>query len=314
MTQPAEPIVSVIIAAHNATGTLRDQLAALAGQLAPPLFEVIVVDNRSTDDPVTLVTNFPSLAAHLVRAYGRPGQSYARNVGAAEARGEHLLFCDADDVVSSTWVRSLSTALTDRRALVTGPIEVSRLNDDATWRAYVGPFHPPLVHPYAVESYLPFAYGCNMGIRRADFLALGGMDNSYRGGDEDTDFSWRAQEAGLEFVEVPDAVVHYRLRRTPLRVFQQRRGYARGRVLTWVRSTASGRPVGGMSLKWTAREVLRLPGEWLRTRSLAASRLGFASKAGALIGNLEGQLRYRFLRMAPAPEFTGLPPSQTPIQ
>lgn len=297
-----EPLVSVIIAAHNATATLGEQLAALAVQAEPPPFEVIVVDNRSTDDPGSLAPGFPSLDITVVTAHQLPGQSYARNVGASRARGEYLLFCDADDAVSPTWARSLYDVLFAGRCLATGPIELAQLNTEVAWRAYVGPDHEPLVDPYPVQSYLPFAYGCNVGVRRADYLALGGMDNSYRGGDEDTDFSWRAQEAGLAFVVVPSAVVHYRLRRTTSALFRQRRGYARGRVLTYVRSQAIGRPVGGMSLRWTVREVLRLPLKWLKSRSSPTDKLRFASDAGALAGNLEGQVRYRLIRRLPAPE------------
>lgn len=252
----AEPQVSVVIAVINGTSTLGEQLSALGGQVDPPPFEVIVVDNRSIDDPGAVIVDFPSLTVRLVRADERPGQSYARNVGACVARGQHLVFCDADDVVSSSWVRAHADVLGDTRAVVTGPIEVARLSDEEIWRAYVGPDHEPLVHPYRVQAYLPFAYGCNVGVRRADYLALGGMDNSYPGGDEDTDFSWRAQEAGLDFVVASDAVVHYRLRRGARELFRQRRGYARGRVLTWVRSQSLGRSVGGMSLRWTTRELL----------------------------------------------------------
>ncbi len=153
-----------------------------------------------------------------------------------------------------------------------------------------------------MQGYLPFVYGCNLGIRRDDYIGLRGMDNSYRGGDEDTDFSWRAQEAGLPLLCVEEAVVHYRLRSSPKALFRQRRGYGRTRVLTWVRSQSGDRLLSGMSLKWSVKQTMLIPIRWIKARRSTEDLLAWAIFSGAVIGNLEGQLRYRVLRRVPAPE------------
>lgn len=300
---PADaPQASVIIAVYNGTSTLSDQLTALAHQIDPPSFEVLVMDNNSTDNPSALVDQYRGrLDIRIVPAGAEQGQCYARNTGALQARGRHLLICDQDDVVSSGWVRSLADTLDEASVLATGPIEVTQLNDSEVWRIYTEGADEGLLRPYAVQGYLPFAYGCNMGIRREDYLRLGGMDNSYRGGDEDTDFSWRAQEAGMPLVCVESAVVHYRLRRTTRDLFRQRRGYGRTRVLTWVR-TRGTRPLAGMSLAWTLRQAALIPFRWFKHRRTGTERLAWALQSGALLGNLDGQLLYRVLRRTPSPQ------------
>lgn len=293
--------VTVVIAVHNGARTLGAQLLALTEQVDPPRFEVLIMDNNSTDDLVSLVAEFSGeLYVRLEQASMRQGASYARNHGALLAKGSHLLFCDADDVVGERWVRALHEELAKRPALVTGPVELSYLNDELLRRLYAG--EEKTVRPYAIEGYLPFAFGANMGTRRSDYLALGGMDNSYKGGHEDVDFAWRAQEAGLPLILVEDATVHYRLRSSPRAVLRQRRGYARGRVITWLRSRDGSRPLKGMSLRWAIRNSLRLPLAWLASRTSRASRLSWAARAGDVLGNLEGQLRYRVFGKVPRVE------------
>lgn len=296
------PEVSVIIAVFNGTSTLGAQLAALESQIGAPSFEVLVMDNNSSDDVSSVVARYPALNASVLPATRHQGQCYARNLGVLKARGQHILICDQDDVVASGWVRALHAELSQRAALATGPIDVALLNSTAAARAYTGGSERDLLRPYPVQGYLPFVYGCNLGIRRGDYISLGGMDNSYRGGDEDTDFSWRAQEAGLPLVCVDDAVVHYRLRDNPRALFKQRRGYGRTRVLTWVRSQSRERALSGMSLKWSLQQTMLAPMRLVKALRSTEDLLAWAIFSGAVVGNLEGQLLYRVLRRVPAPQ------------
>lgn len=92
---PPTPRISVIVPAYNAAATLDECLRRLTGNIAPP-FEVIVVDDCSTDDTAAIAT------AHGVRLVQLPTQSgaaVARNVGASHALAETLFFVDADVMV-----------------------------------------------------------------------------------------------------------------------------------------------------------------------------------------------------------------------
>lgn len=293
--------ISVIIAAKNAQATIGAQLDSLMRQQAAPPFEVIVADNGSTDETVRVCRAFDDrLNLHIVDASEEAGVSFARNTGATFATGHHLLFCDADDVLGPLWVSAMSDALASSNALATSTVELAELNTPVTREAFTGSPDQTTVAPYEVEGYLPFAIGCSIGVSRRHFFELGGFDMSL-GGDEDTDFSWRAQEAGLKLVCPPAAVTHYRLRENRRQLYRQRKNYARWRVLTWVRSQALGRPVRGMSAKWSLTRVLLLPTAWLRSFGSPVKKLTFARDAGAVIGNLEGQFTFRLRRRCPEP-------------
>lgn len=295
---------TVVIAVHNGAATIGDQLAALAGQEDAPDFDVLVVDNRSTDDLVFACRPYQDqLNLRLVSAPDHPGQAYARNVGVLAARGRHVLFCDDDDIVAPTWVGAMTRALAAGGVLATGPLEVATLNSPEARQAFVGGDGTATsVISYPTQGYLATAWGGNLGVNREDYLAIGGMDNSYRGGDEDTDFSWRAQEHGLRLVVVDAAVLHVRLREDPRQLFRQRRGYARARMLTYARSVGTSRQLTGPSLKWSLTQLALLPGAWARSRNDKHAEFLFAQRAGSVIGNLEGQIRHRLLRQLPQPQ------------
>ncbi|WP_164861490.1 glycosyltransferase [Microbacterium sp. CPCC 204701] len=204
--QPVD--ASVVIPAFNAEATLADQLSALAGQDANAAFEVLVSDNGSTDGTARVIEAFadriPGL--RLVDASSRRGASAARNVGAAAARGRLLLFCDADDVVSTGWVRAMTAALA-HAPFAAGAVEHSLLNPGRDWD--FGWAEPTFRDPALPQ--LPAGGSGNMGIHATAFAEVGGFDESLTAA-EDLDFSWRVQLAGHRLVGVPDAVVHVRKR------------------------------------------------------------------------------------------------------
>ena len=103
-----EPRVSVIVPAHNAEGTIEASLGSLAEQTSRD-FEVVLVDDGSTDGTAALVERFEDgfpVPLALVRQE-QGGRADARNTGVAEARGEFLAFVDADDIAEPTMIERL---------------------------------------------------------------------------------------------------------------------------------------------------------------------------------------------------------------
>ncbi len=158
--------------------TLGAQLAALESQIGAPSFEVLVMDNNSSDDVGSLVARHSGLSASVVPATRHQGQCYARNLGVLRARGEHILICDQDDVGAPGWVRAMHEELSQRAVLATGIASTSRSST-------APPRPAPTRGTPKRRSALP---GCRatcrsstaaiLGIRREDYLRLGGMDNS----------------------------------------------------------------------------------------------------------------------------------------
>lgn len=122
--------LSVVIPAFNEEAHIDEQLDALAQQQWPGhRFEVLVVDNRSTDRTVEIAEGFADRfdVLRVVPATDRPGLSYARNTGITAAHCDQIAICDADDIVADGWVAAIGDALQEHR-LVSGVLEVNRLN------------------------------------------------------------------------------------------------------------------------------------------------------------------------------------------
>ena len=86
------PTISVVIAAHNGARTLERCLEALSNSAVAP-WECLVVDDGSEDETAVVAERH---GARAIALKNRRGPAYARNVGARQARGEVVLFLDAD--------------------------------------------------------------------------------------------------------------------------------------------------------------------------------------------------------------------------
>ena len=105
---PTAPDVSVVIPTFNRIDTLPEVLEALARQEGAPSFEVIVVDDGSTDDTADWLAERPhdDLSLRALRQENR-GPAAARNAGVAIARGEWVAFLGDDTVPAAGWLRHL---------------------------------------------------------------------------------------------------------------------------------------------------------------------------------------------------------------
>ncbi|PMC74788.1 glycosyltransferase [Brachybacterium sp. UMB0905] len=281
--------VSVVICALNEEHRIRRQLNALDAQVEAPAFEVIVVDNGSTDRTAEVVRSWIARSrrladdARLVDASSTPGIPAARNAGVRAASGRVIAFCDADDQVQPGWVAAMAQAVVD------GVIAGGRVIAFEPSGELRGDLYGPGL---TATPYLPYVGASNLGVSRSLYLKLGGMDESLpRYGFEDVDFSWRAQEAGYHLVHAPDAVVHFSLSDTSASV-RKRFQLGQGRVLMarrFPRYDSTEYTLRSTSATLLGHGVALLHG-LITTRSVDRRR---AAAAVASAGNLVGALRYR---------------------
>jgi hypothetical protein len=200
--------ISVVIPAYNAATTLAEQLLALASQQYDGDWEVVVVDNGSTDGTAEVARRHRHRfqACTIVDGGPQRGHSAPRNTGARAARGELLVFCDADDVVAPGWLQAMADAAC-HYDLVGGWLDGGPLNDAST-RSW----HHPWPRDRLRSWLLPYAVSANLAIWADVLDELGGWSSEYEAGGEDTELSWRAQVAGYRLGFAPDAVVYYRYR------------------------------------------------------------------------------------------------------
>jgi glycosyltransferase involved in cell wall biosynthesis len=281
---------SVILCVRNGAATIAEQLAALAVQHCAEPWELVVVDNGSTDGTVAVVREWEARLPVLtvVPAHERAGLAYARNVGARVAQGSLLAFCDADDVAHPGWLSGL-TAGPGQAEMVGGRLELDRLNGPLArqWRARP----QPVALPTALE-YLPYAAGANLAIRKEAFQAAGGCDERFTSCGDDLDLSWRIQRQGGSLVYAPEAVMHYRLRADLLGVMRQRYRYGQAEALLRRKFSDAIPPVAPRA---RARSVVRMLAHAGELAGGAGRRGAWLAEASHIAGQLRGSARYRVL-------------------
>jgi glycosyltransferase involved in cell wall biosynthesis len=233
--------LSVIIPCYNGADTIAAQLNALSAQDWREAWEVLVVDNRSTDNSMEIVRSYQGRIPNLriVDASERQGQPYALNAGAQAASGEYLAFCDADDVVGSGWVAAMGSALL-KHDFVACRMEFGRLNSPWVQRTRRNPQSHGL-NIYDYPKYLPHAGGGTLGVKKALFQNIGGFDETFPCL-HDTVLCFKLQLAGTPLHFVPDAVMHIRFRDSLIGIFRQSVGYAEFNVLLYKQFRPLGMP------------------------------------------------------------------------
>jgi glycosyltransferase involved in cell wall biosynthesis len=206
------PAVSIVVATKDRAPRVLRLLDALANQENAPDFEVVVVDDGSTDDTATRVTEHAGKLPYDVTVLSQErstGPAGARNVGWRAARADRIAFTDDDCVPTPRWLGTLAAALDDAD-VVAGPttFPADQADRRGTWSYWMeddgtaGQFST-----------------CNVAYRRDALAAVDGFDadgfaarspgNARCINGEDTDLAWRVIEAGYRTTIAFDAIVHH---------------------------------------------------------------------------------------------------------
>jgi GT2 family glycosyltransferase len=291
---PDEPGLSVILLTRNGSATIGDQLEALAGQRSSRGWELLVVDNGSTDDTLEIVERYRDRVPGLrvVDASARSGTSYASNVGIAQARASAIAFCHDDDVVAEGWVEAMTEALAEHD-VVGARLDVDALNPDWAVSFRGRPQSEELVR-WDVPGYPPYVFGAALGTTRRMIDLVGGFDEDMLPSSEDMDYCWRAIAAGADLHFAGDAIVRYRYRGDWRSVYRQARGYGVGNVRLYKKHRALGLPSVAQPWRELARRWLILLKLVLLIRNRAS--LGkFVWTLGMRVGSLRESIRQRVL-------------------
>jgi len=282
--------VSVVLPVRNGAATLGIQLAALAAQTFRGGWELVLVDNGSTDGTWRLAERWrdrlPGLRIHTEP--GARGANYARNAGCRVAGGDRIAFCDHDDVADPGWLAALVRGL-DTHPAVGGFLERESLNDPAV--VATRPQRAGLRD--GGFGFLPYPLTANCAVRREVWVRLGGFDESFRYGSDDVEFFWRAQLAGFALGYVPDAVMHYRLRPDLPSMACQYYDYGRSHPMLFRTFGTAGMPpsrwrTGGRSWRDLAAGLPGLAGS-------RRARAVWVTRAAMCCGRVVGSVRHRVL-------------------
>jgi len=187
--------ISIIIATKDRARYLERALASLDQQIEAPSFEVIVVDNGSTDDTEAVVRQASARGRFPLRyVFERePNRGKARNQGVAVASGFLLLFCDDDVQLPPGFLAAHEASHHTSNLVVNGPI----LNV-ASYE------HRP--KPTIGNASRAFLCTCNVSLPKHAFDAVGGFDEAFHlYGWEDTELGVRLRQAGMRWKFAWDA-------------------------------------------------------------------------------------------------------------
>ena len=219
------PRVSVIVCTYNGSRTIRDCLDGLAN-LHYPNFEIIVVDDGSTDDTAAVAGEYD---VRLIRQENQ-GLAAARNAGLEAASGEIVAYVDDDAYPDPYWLHYLVDALLTSTHVAVGGPNLPPSGDGAVAECVAnapgGPTHVLLSDREA--EHIP---GCNMAFRREALRAIGGFDPQFRVAGDDVDVCWQLQKRGWTLGFSPAAVVWHHRRRSVRAYWRQQRGYGRAEAL-----------------------------------------------------------------------------------
>ena len=279
---------SVIIPCYNAETTIRAQLEALGSQDWSEPWEIILVDNGSTDQSLQIARQYKEKLPNfkIVQANQVKGPAHARNRGAKAAKGESLLFCDADDEVAPGWVAAMGRALA-QHDFVACRMESLKLNAPWAVEARMCPQQEGL-GIYKYPPFLPHGGGGGLGIKRKIHKTVGGFDENMPFL-EDTDYCWRVQLSGTKLIFVPDALVHIRLRGSTGTMLRQSKLWGEYNVFLYKKYRSYGMPKLSKKegVKRTWKLLKRMPYSLKNSLKRQKWLTQFAWQYGRAIGSIK---------------------------
>ena len=218
--------VSIIIVNYNTSKLLDDCISSLIGNTTKVIFEIIVVDNASTDDSVALMKlKYPSI--NLIESKVNLGFGKGNNLGASIANGKYLFLLNTDTLMVNNAVKILFNFMERRTSQEIGACGANLFNLDLTPNFSYSLNYPSLKNIISYRLGLTFfgekdnfnssktikevaiIIGADFFVRKKVFDLLGGFDPSFFMYVEDGDLCYRINKLNYKLVSVPEAeIIH----------------------------------------------------------------------------------------------------------
>ena len=219
-------MVSIIIPNYNGGDLLYNCIDSIYGSIVLKDFEIIVVDNGSTDNSINRVkNNFQDVK--IISSNSNLGYSGGCNLGATHASGKYLLFLNNDTEHSNEWIEKLVYFLDSNQNIAAVQPKILNIHNKKLFDyaggagGFIDKFCFPFVqgrifhtleedhNQYNNPSRIFWASGAAFMIRSNIFKTLKGFDKIYFAYMEEIDLCWRAQAMGYKIYSVPDSFVYH---------------------------------------------------------------------------------------------------------
>ncbi len=263
--QAEAPYLSVMIPTLNRAALLERALKSLTAQTFPGnLFEVIVIDNGSTDNTFQVCTKFEQKITNLRYVYdNNPGLHVGRHLGCKEARGEILVFGDDDIRAFPTWLEGIAESFRDPAVVLAGgkilpafeippPAWVNALWWQTPWGRALGWYSLLDFGDKVLEISPDYVWGCNFSIRKTTLLEVGGFHPDsmpaelirFRG-DGETAVSIAVKNKGYKALYNPKASVYHFVSKDRMTFdYLYKRAFAQGVSDSYTQIRATGDSTG----------------------------------------------------------------------
>ena len=219
-------MVSIIIPNYNGGDLLYNCIDSIYKNISIKDFELIVVDNASTDDSINRIkSNFQNVK--IISSNSNLGYSGGCNLGATHASGKYLLFLNNDTEHSNEWIEKLVYFLDSNSKIAAVQPKILNIHNKKLFDyaggagGFIDKFCFPFVqgrifhtleedhNQYNNPSRIFWASGAAFMIRSNIFKTLEGFDKVYFAYMEEIDLCWRAQAMGYKIYSVPDSFVYH---------------------------------------------------------------------------------------------------------
>jgi len=219
-------MVSIIIPNYNGGDLLYNCINSIYKNISIKDFEIIVVDNGSTDNSINRVkSNFQNV--EIISSNSNLGYSGGCNLGATHASGKYLLFLNNDTEHSNEWIEKLVYFLDSNSKIAAVQPKILNIHNKKLFDyaggagGFIDKFCFPFVqgrifhtleedhNQYNNPSRIFWASGAAFMIRSNIFKTLEGFDKVYFAYMEEIDLCWRAQAMGYKIYSVPDSFVYH---------------------------------------------------------------------------------------------------------
>lgn len=245
----AEINLSVIIPVFNDPQGLRATLDSLVNQTNSPGFEIVVVDNDSTDTTPEVISEYESAYPELITGLveSEIQSSYAaRNTGIRASKGEIIAFLDADVTVMEPWARLIVDRFAASDVDYLGcNVEMKQKNaDNSIFARYDASMGLPVEHYLETKEFAPT---CALAVRRDVLEEVGKFDESLVSGG-DKEFGRRVSAAGFE-MEYADCIkVDHPVRNSLAEHIDKAQRIGKGQAQLWMKYRLGSHPLSPIKL------------------------------------------------------------------